>query len=68
MKKMPIESGKLESVDVVLLLAVTVGLGIVLHGGFFLVAAAIAVIALASAAFHAVHHLAQRRRMAHKHS
>lgn len=68
MKKLPFESGKIDSADVALLLGLSIGLGIAVHEGFFLVAGAIAVGALSVAAVHAVyHHRAEHGRVIHQH-
>ena len=52
---------------VALLLGVSIGLGIVVHEGFFLVAGAIAVGALAAAAANAIHDHAEGNRLTHQH-
>ena len=54
MKIKSFESGKIEAEDLALLLGLSLGLGIVVHEAFFLVAGAIAAGALTAAAVHAV--------------
>ena len=68
MKTLQKPNGEIDSTRVAVLIGVTIGLGIVVHEGFFLVAGAIGVGALAAAGFHAIHqhaqhaHLAQQQR------
>jgi hypothetical protein len=50
-----------------LLIALAVGLGIAVHEVFFLVAFAIAIIALAQSVFHAIGEHIHRARFAHRH-
>ena len=52
---------------VAFLLGITLGLGIVVHEGFFLVAGAIAVGSLAVAAAHALHEHTEAGRLTHHH-
>ena len=68
MKTFQKPNGEMDSTRVAMLIGVTIGLGIVVHEGFFLVAGALGVGALAAAGFHAIQehpehaHLAQQRR------
>ena len=57
----------MDPVRVALLLGLSVGLGIAVHEGFFLVAGAIAVGALAAAAANAIHDHAEANRLSHQH-
>lgn len=52
---------------VALLLGLSVGLGIVVHEGFFLVAGAIAVGALAASISHTIHDHTESRGLTHQH-
>ena len=54
MKKLRIDAGKIEAEDLAVLLGISLGLGIVVHEVFFLVAGGIAVGALTAATVHAV--------------
>jgi hypothetical protein len=54
MKAVRKPEGDLDPTPVALLIGISIGLGIVVHEGFFVVAGAIAVGSLAVAAFHAV--------------
>ena len=52
---------------VALLLGLSIGLGVVVHEGFFVIAGAIAVGALAVATMHAVEKHAERTHLTHQH-
>ena len=65
MKKLIHET--MDPARVALLLGVTLGLGIVVHEGFFLVAGAIAAGSLAMVAIHAVQERTESHRIAHNH-
>lgn len=67
MKNLERDSGGVDSVRLAWLLGLSLGLGIVVHEGFFLVAGAIAVGALAVAAAHAVHEHGEGTRLTHQH-
>jgi hypothetical protein len=67
MKKLRIDAGKIDSEHVALLFGISVGLGIVVHEAFFLVAGVIAGAALTVAAAHAMREHAARPRLAHQH-
>lgn len=68
MKTIDRSSGHVDQARVALLLGLSIGLGIAVHEGFFLVAGAIAVGALTVATMHAVQEHADRARLAHQHS
>ena len=67
MKRLHKPAGKIDAVDVALLLGVSVGLGLALHEGFFLVAGAIAVVALTVAAADAVPKHSEHAPLVHQH-
>ena len=60
-------NGEIDSTRVALLIGCGLGLGIVVHEGFFLVAGAIAVGALAASATHAIHEHRQHASVARQH-
>lgn len=62
MKALRKPEGEIDPTRVALLIGISIGLGIVVHEGFFVVAGAIAVGGLAVAALHAVHQHAQHAR------
>jgi hypothetical protein len=67
MKTIKRADGSVDGSRVALLLGLSVGLGIVVHEAFFLVAGAIAVGALTVAAVHAVEEHPGRTHLAHQH-
>jgi hypothetical protein len=67
MKKIGTKAGKIESADVALWLGLSIGLGIAVHEGFFLIAGAIAVGALTAVAVHAVHEFGGHHQLAEQH-
>ncbi len=67
MKTIKRADGSVDGSRVALLLGLSVGLGIVVHEAFFLVAGAIAVGALTVAAVHAVEEHSERTHLAHQH-
>jgi hypothetical protein len=60
-------SGEIDPARVAVLLGLTVGLGIAVHEGFFLVAGLIALGAMTAATVHAIHDHAESARRAHQH-
>ena len=67
MKTIKRADGSVDGSRVALFLGLSVGLGIVAHEAFFLVAGAIAVGALTVAAVHAVEEHSERTHLAHQH-
>jgi len=67
MKKNEQNVGGIDPARVALLLGLSIGLGIVVHEGFFLVAGAIAVGSLAAAIANTVYDHAEGSRLAHQH-
>ena len=67
MKTIDQSSGQVDPARVALLLGLSIGLGIAVHEGFFLVAGAIAVGALTVATVHTFQEHAERSRLAHQH-
>lgn len=67
MKTLRKPNGEVDSTRVALLIGLSLGLGIVVHEGFFLVAGAIAVGALTAASVHTLHEHAQHTHLAHQH-
>ena len=61
------DDGSVDGARVALLVGLSIGLGIAVHEGFFLVAGAIAVGALTVATVHAVQEHAEQGRLAHQH-
>jgi hypothetical protein len=66
MKTLRKPTGDIDSARVALILGLTIGLGIVVHEGFFVLAAAIAVGAGAVAAAHALHEHNEHTRLAYR--
>lgn len=67
MKTIEKTDGGIDSARVALLLGLSIGLGIVLHEGFFLVAGAIAVGAAAAAITNTIQDRAEDARLTHSH-
>lgn len=67
MKRLDQSSGHVDPARVALLLGLSIGLGIVVHEGFFLVAGAIVVGALTVATAHAIQEHGDRSRLVHQH-
>ena len=67
MKKLRVDAGKIESEHVALLFGITLGLGIVVHEAFFLVAGAIAAGALTAVAVHSLREHGAHHRLTHQH-
>lgn len=59
-------AGEIDSARLALLLGLSVGLGIAVHEGFFLVAGAIAIGALAAVTLHAIHGHTGQTRLAYR--
>ncbi|HAK07639.1 MAG TPA: hypothetical protein DCO65_10315 [Spartobacteria bacterium] len=68
MKTIEKDGGHVDPARVALLLGLSIGLGIAVHEGFFLVAGAIAIGALTVATVHAVQEHSDGARLAHQHS
>ena len=66
MKTLRQPKGKVDSARVAVLLGLTIGLGIAVHEGFFLVAGAIALGAVTAAAVHAIHEHGDHTRLAYR--
>lgn len=67
MKTLQKWNGETDPTRVALLIGLSVGLGIVVHEGFFLLAGAIAIGALTAASVHALHEHARHTHVAHQH-
>jgi hypothetical protein len=67
MKTIRRDDGSVDSIQVTLLVGLSIGLGIVVHEAFFLVGGVIAVGALAAATAHAIQEHAEQTRPARQH-
>jgi hypothetical protein len=67
MKRIGTEAGKIESADIALWLGLSIGLGIAVHEGFFLVTAAIAIGALGAIVVHAGHEFGAHHHLVDQH-
>ena len=60
------KTGEIDPARIALLLGLTVGLGIAVHEGFFLVAGAMAIGLIAAMAVHALHQRSEHTRLAYR--
>ena len=59
-------TGEIDSARVAVVIGLMIGLGLVIHEGFFLLAAAIAIGALIATAIHVIHEHSETSRLAYR--